>query len=143
MSRHKQTWDLLEEALASLDYRREPPPPSPLRPDQPGRRFQLVRDDESNFAQLFIFTYNPNTYKPNEMRHTRHEFIVPVCTYHRRQWQRWVVERILSIEAHETLENIFVDGERIHSPYHGNGWDPYAVWFEGDPVERAKAPGEE
>lgn len=47
------------------------------------------------------------------------------------------------IEMHETAENFFVNGERINSPYHGNGWDPYALWPEGDPVERAKAPGED
>lgn len=131
---HLQTWDVLAAALASMEYRRDPPPRD---------RFQLVRRDEENYAVLYIFTYNPNTYRPDEMRHTRHEFVVPVTTYNRRQWIRWVTERILSIEAHETVENIFVDGERIHSPYHGNGWDPYAIWFEGDPVERAKAPGDD
>lgn len=135
MTVREQTWDLLQQALDSIDYRREPPPG--------GRRFSLERDDESNYAVLSIFTFNPNTYRPDEMRHTRHEFVVPVATYHKRQWQRWVLERLLSIEAHETVENFFVNGERLHSPYHGNGWDPYALWFEGDPIERAKAPGEE
>lgn len=127
-----QTWDLLELALASIEYKREPPP---------GQRFRLQREDEDNYAVLFIFTYNENTYSPGCMRHTRHEFVVPVATYNQRQWTRWVVERLIGIEVHETVENTFVNGERINSPYHGNGWDPYALWFEGDPVERAKAPG--
>lgn len=130
----EQTWDLLEQALGTIDYRREPTPS--------GRRFDLQRDTDSNYAVLYIFTYNPNTYRPEVMRSTRHEFVVPVTTYNQRQWTRWVLERILSIEAHETVENFFVNGERLHSPYHGNGWDPYSLWFEGDPVERAKAPGE-
>jgi len=47
------------------------------------------------------------------------------------------------IEMHETTEFFFVNGERLYSPYHGNGWDPYALWPEGDPVERAKSPGED
>ena len=178
----EQTWDLLQRALDSIDYRREPPPS--------GRRFALVRDDDSNYAVLYVFTYNPNTYRPEEMRHTRHEFVVPVATYHQRQWVRWVFDRIVSIEMHETTEHFFVktgeypdddkcadcqhearhhdgrasscvecDGpsnqyrhrfvpsdptyERLYSPYHGNGWDPYSLWPEGDPIERAKAPGED
>lgn len=132
-TRRAQTWDLLAEALDEIDYRREPPPD--------GVRFIFERDDESNYAVLFIRTYNPNTYAPERMRTTYHEFVVPVATYHKRQWGRWVLDRILSIEAHETVENFFVNGERVHSPYHGKGWDPYAFWPEGDPVERAKAPG--
>ena len=134
MTKRDQTWDLLALAVGKMEYRRDP---------VPRERFKLVREDESNYAVLFIFTYNENTYRPGEMRHTRHEFVVPVATYNERQWVRWVTERILSIEAHETMENLFFNGERINSPYHGNGWDPYALWFEGDPVERAKAPGEE
>jgi hypothetical protein len=128
-----QTWDLLQEAVDGIEYRRDP---------VPGDRFRLVRSDEENYAVLHVFTYNENTYRPGEMRHTRHEFVVPVATYNRRQWVRWVTERVLSIEAHETVENLFVDGERVHSPYHGDGWDPYALWFDGDPGERAKAPGD-
>lgn len=133
----EQTWNLLEAALASIEYKRDPLPPNW------GNRFRLNRTDDENYAVLYIFTHNPNTYHPDEMRLTRHEFVVPVVTYHKRQWTRWVIERIHSIERHETDENIFVDGERIDSPYHGNGWDPYAQWFEGDPVERAKAPGDD
>lgn len=129
----EQTWDLLAKALETIEYRRDP---------TPNDRFELQRDDESNYAVLFIFTYNPNTYAPDQMRYTRHEFVVPVATYNQRQWTRWVVERLLSIEAHETVENVFVNGERINSPYHGDGWDPYSLWFEGDPVERAKSPGD-
>lgn len=132
--RHEQTWDLLAEALGTIDYRREIPPT---------QRFLLNRDDEGNYAVLFIFTYNANTYDPEKMRLTRHEFVVPCARYNARQWTRWVIERILSIEAHETVENVFVNGERLHSPYHGNGWDPYSIWFEGDPVERAKSPGQD
>lgn len=130
---HEQTWDILEEVLNSIDYRREPPP---------RKRFRLFREDENNYAVLYISTYNKDTYRPDEMRQTRHEFVVPVATYNLRQWTRWVTERIISIEVHETVENLFVNGERINSPYHGDGWDPYSLWFEGDPVERAKAPGD-
>jgi hypothetical protein len=164
---HAQTWDLLKLALD--DYKRDEPP---------GRRFQLVRDDESNFCVMYVFTYQPNTYRPTEMRHTRHEFVVPVATYHRAAWQRWVFDRIAQIELHETCEAFQVedpsacihcgshddpdgdhtcrcprrDGEcehvgpwmvRPYAPHHGNGWDPYTIWYDGHPHEQAKAPGDD
>lgn len=134
MKIREQTWNLLEQALGSIDYRRERPP---------GLRFDLRQWPDQNYAILYIFTYNPNTYFPKEMRHTRHEFVVPVCTYNKEAWVRWVFDRILSIEIHETTENFFVDGERKYAPHHGNGWDPYAFWPGHDPAEKLKAPGDE
>jgi hypothetical protein len=92
---HEQTWDVLEQVLTRIRYTRDQPPDG---------RFQLVRDDVSNYAVLYIFTYNPNTYRPDEMRYTRHEFVVPVATYHHAAWRRWLFDRILSIENHETSE---------------------------------------
>lgn len=168
---HEQTWDVLEEALADIDYTRDPLPDG-------HPRFRLHRDDEANWARLDIFTYNPNTYRPDEMRHTRHEFVVPVATYRREAWVRWVFDRILSIEQHETTECFQLsdydacehcgahdnltgdhtctcpkrDGEchhrapwmyRPYAPHHGNGWDPYTIWYDGHPDEQAKAPGDD
>lgn len=96
MARRDQTWDLLAEALDEIVYTRDPPP---------GDRFRLIRTDAENYAVLYIFTYNPNTYRPEEMRHTRHEFVVPVATYHKGAWTRWVFDQIASIEHHETCES--------------------------------------
>lgn len=133
---HDQTWDLLEEALSEIDYTRDPLP-------EGSPRFRLRRDDIDNYAVLFIFTYNPNTYRPDEMRHTRHEFVVPVATYRKEAWIRWVFERILAIETHETTECFQVNGVRLYAPHHGNGWDPYTLWYDGHPDEQAKAPGDD
>jgi len=55
------------------------------------------------------------------MRHTRHEFVVPVATYNRDTWIRWVFDCIVAIETHETCEWFTVNGERIYGPHHGNG----------------------
>lgn len=131
----EQTWDLLEVALGRIQYKRDMPPS--------GHRFRLIRDDDANYAVLYIYTYNDNTYRPEEKRHTRHEFVVPVATYNLPSWVRWVFDRIVSIELHETCEWFFVDGERIYAPHHGNGWDPYAFWPGHDIVEKLKAPGED
>lgn len=133
-ARRPQTWDLLAEALTSITYTRDQPP---------GRRFHLERTDEDNYAVLYVFTHNPNTYRPEEMRHTRHEFVVPVATYNRDTWVRWVFDRIAAIELHETCESFQVDGVRIYAPHHGNGEDPYAFWPGGTPAQKAKAPGED
>lgn len=132
----EQTWDVLAEALDSIRYTRDESPEWP-------RRFRLIRDDEHNYAVLNIITHNPNTYRPDEIRHTRHEFVVPVATYNRASWLRWVFDRIASIEFHETCESFQVDGVRIYAPHHGNGWDPYAAWYDGHPDEQAKAPGDD
>lgn len=130
----EQTWDLLADALASIQYTRDEPP---------GKRFRLERRDAENYAVLYVMTYNRNTYRPEEMRHTRHEFVVPVATYHRDAWIRWVFDRIASIELHETCENFFVDGVRVYAPHHGNGEDPYAFWPGGTREQKSKSPGEE
>lgn len=131
---YDHTWAKLEDVLTTINYTRDP---------VPRKRFQLVRDDISNYAVLYIFTYTPNTYSPEEMRHTRHEFVVPVATYNRSTWTRWVFDRILSIEAHETCESFKVDGVRIYAPHHGNGEDPYSFWPGGTDEQKRKAPGDE
>lgn len=131
----EQTWDLLQAALDSIDYIRDPlPDGSP--------RFRLHRDDPSNWARLDIFTYTPNTYRPGQMRGTRHEAVVPVATYNQDTWERWVFDRIQAIERHETAESFLVGGVRKFAPHHGPGEDPYVLWFDGHPDKQAKAPGE-
>jgi hypothetical protein len=131
----KQTWDFLEQAINNLLYTRDERKGTP--------RFQLIREDEENYAVLYISTHNPNTYRPEEIRHTRHAFVVPVATFNELTWVRWVFECIASIEFHETCESFLYKGERIYAPHHGNGWYPYHPWFASYPEEKLKAPGEE
>lgn len=137
--KREQTWASLAKALSEIVYTRDSPP---------GDRFRLVRDDEHNYAVLYIFTLNPNTYRPEEMRHTRHEFVVPVTTYSKAAWTRWVFDRIVSIEIHEACESFQtpgVDGKlhRPYAPHHGNGEDPYAFWPGGTAEQKRKSPGED
>jgi len=131
-----QTWHLLSEALLEIKYIRDEPPPG-------HKRFELIEHADENYAVLHIFTYNPDTYAPAQMRYTRHEFVVPVATYNKASWTRWIFDRIESIERHETCESFLVNGVRIYAPHHGNGWDPYVVWYDGHPDEQAKAPGDD
>jgi hypothetical protein len=133
--KYDQTWDILEEALGRIKFMRDVPPDW-------RSRFALQRRDDENYARLDIYTYNVNTYKPDEMRLTRHEFVVPVTTYNLQAWVRWVFDRIRSIDLHETTESFLFDDERIYAPHHGNGWDPYSFWPGHDISEKKKAPGE-
>ena len=134
MSGRPQTWDLLAQALDSITYTRDEPP---------ANRFRLVRDDEANYAVLYIFTLNPDTYAPKHMRHTRHEFVVPVTTYHEAAWARWVFDCFLKIETHETCESFQHHGVRVYAPHHGNGEDPYAFWPGGTREQKHKSPGQD
>jgi hypothetical protein len=101
LRQREQTWDVLADVLDHITYTRDEKPGHP--------RFRLVRDDAANYAVLHVFTHTPNTYRPDETRHTRHEFIVPAATYHREGWTRWVFDRLCSIELHETCESFQVD----------------------------------
>lgn len=132
--RKMQTWHLLKDALNEISYERDKPPAG---------RFRLILDYDNNYAMLNIFTYNVDTYNAPDMRHTRHEFVVPVATYNKDTWIRWVFDAILAIETHETTEWFFVNGERIYAPHHGNGEDPYAIWYASYPEKKLKAPGDE
>lgn len=114
--RYPETWDVLVEALREIVYVRDAPPTRGWGEDDPpetevlfnSERFRLVANRSLSYAVLYIFTLNPNTYDPRRMRHTRHEFVVPVATYHREGWRRWVFDRIASIEHHETCESFQV-----------------------------------
>lgn len=129
-----QTWDVLGEVLKEISYDRDPPP---------GQRFRLSYDGENNYAILYVYTYNVDTYNAPAMRHTRHEFVVPVATYNKDTWIRWVFDAIVSIEVHETSEWFFVNGERVYAPHHGNGEDPYKQWYASFPEKKLKAPGDD
>lgn len=129
-----QTWMTLNKVLEEIRYTRD---------EFDGRRFELRTWPEQNYAVLYIFTMNPNTYDPDQIRHTRHEFIVPVATYNESAWVRWVFDRIASIELHETAESFQYRGVRIYAPHHGNGEDPYSFWPGGTIEQKLKAPGDD
>lgn len=134
MKVHEQTWNELQRFLDRFSY-------------EDGCRAHLVRDDESNYAVLYVFLHAPNSYGGSEGnrqdRYTRHEFVVPVATYNYENWRRWVYERLCSAALHEVGEWFKDNGWRVFAPHHGNGCDPYVQWHMGSPELAAKAPGDE
>lgn len=102
--RHAQTWDELGAVVDAASYTDD-------------TIFALERDDESNYALLNVFIHAPNSYREDRAdRYTRHEFVVPVATYDRANWIRWVFERVKSAAIHEACEWFMVDGERVYPP---------------------------
>ena len=68
---------------------------------------------------------------PNAVAEGKVQFLhlmpVPPAAYNEKSWTRWVLEQILLVEKHETLEFFRIDGEAIYFPAHGPGDDPYAI----------------
>lgn len=78
-----------------------------------------------------------------QMRHTRHEFIVPAAEYDERAWTRWVFERFVDVETHECMEFFKVRGLRPFAPHHGDGRNPYSIIERGTSADAGKHPGDE
>lgn len=134
MKLREQTWDELDRFLKNFTY-------------VDFSRTQLVRDDESNYAVLYVYLHAPNSYigEPGNRqdRYTRHEFVVPVATYNYENWRRWVYERLKAAAIHEVDEWFKDSGVRVFAPHHGNGEDPYVSWQVGSELAISKAPGED
>lgn len=129
--RHEQTWDELGAVVDAASY-------------TDGTRFALERDDDSNYAILYVFIHAPNSYREDRAdRYTRSEFVVPVATYDRANWTRWIFDRVKATAIHKVCEWFQVDGERIYPPNHGNGEDPYVEWHLNTAERAAKAPGDD
>ena len=89
--------------------------------------------DDCSVYKLMIVSHTANSYKPNEMVNVRHEFMVPPADYNREVWLAWIFDRVRDIEAnHEAGEFFRYHEIRVFAPHHGNGQDPYRVWFMGD-----------
>lgn len=74
---------------------------------------------------LCVFARTPDSLAPERMRVTQHQFEIP-DGQDRREFARWVFDRLLEVERHEAAEFFQVDGERPFWPGHGDG-DPYAA----------------
>lgn len=95
---------------------------------------------------LHIVSDTADSYDHSKPMRVRHEFLVPPASYNRDTWIAWVFDRIRQVEDHEAGEFFMVDGVdgvdgvRVFAPHHGNGEDPYRVWFVGDYADtRVKA----
>ena len=63
----------------------------------------------------------------NGMTEFCHLMPVLPCAYDEDAWIGWVLEQILMVEKHESLEFFEVDGHKPFFPYHRPGGNPYEV----------------
>lgn len=119
----------LDEAVQGMSYR-------------PGWRFSLEWVDRGQGSKGLTFcvvsqgydTYNPDR---GETYRVMHYMPVPPAAFDRRAWERWLLDQLLAIEAHETCEFFQINGQRPFAPNHGPGRNPYSV-IEVGTVEDAE-----
>ncbi len=89
--------------------------------------------EECPVYKFFIISDTANSYDEDKRIRVKHEFMVPPADYLEEVWLAWIFDRIGDVEAkHEAGEFFMYKGVRIFAPHHGNGQDPYRVWFMGD-----------
>jgi hypothetical protein len=76
---------------------------------------------------LVIEATVPDTCNPGETVTFAHLMPVLPANYDERNWTRWVLEQILMVEKHESLEWFRVDDRQAYFPSHAPGENPYAM----------------
>jgi len=107
-----------------------------------GWEFDLADIDRGQGSEgltLRIYIDPPDAYHPGRRRRVVHYFIVPAAAYDMRSWRRWLLDRILDIEAHEACEFFQIGADHPYGPSHGPGNDPYLIREIGTDLDRATA----
>lgn len=115
--------DVLKALVDRLEYR-------------PGWRFALEDTDRGQGSKGLTFCavgQYPDSYDVEKIIRVMHYFPVPPAAFNYVSWQRWLFERILDIERHESAEYFKIDGDRPYAPHHGPGNDPYLIFDHHDP----------
>lgn len=98
---------------------------------KPGWSFFLRGEEPALF--LVINVEGVDSFNPEVERDTDHYHPVPIATYNKESWQRWIFERCRGVENHELGEWLRFENpnaevsERPFLPPHGPGEDPYVV----------------
>lgn len=100
-------------------------------------------NEDDRWLTLHIVSETQDSYDPKKVVRVNHSFLVPMATYNETTWLAWLFDRFRDVEAHEAGEFFMVDGIRVFAPHHGNGEDPYRVWFVGDYADTRVKAGEE
>jgi hypothetical protein len=121
---------------------------------QTRKRDEDFGNGEASGLTLVIVTLTYDTYHPERGRSyaVQHFFPVPITTWNRQSWMRWLFDQYTSVLVHEAMEFFQVpaecdcgatttaDGTRLHevtcsigskvrpyAPNHGPGENPYTV----------------
>lgn len=107
-------------------------------------------DPEAPDGQKRRYEGAMDAYKPGVERPVYFYFPVPAATYNQESWTRWLFDRLLEVERHETMEHFALEfeiqteeGERYgtslerpFAPAHGPGDDPYVIHEYANEVKR-------
>ena len=111
---------------------------------KPGWVIYLGTDNEEDrWLTLHIVSDTEDSYDNSRRMRVNHSFLVPMATYNETTWLAWLFDRFRDVESHEASEFFMVDGIRVFAPHHGNGEDPYRIWFVGDYADTRVRAGED
>lgn len=91
---------------------------------KPGWRFKLAGPGN---RWLCVYASTPNSLHPERVRLTQHQFEFPDPLPDHVGLCRWVRDRLLAIEQHESCEFLVVDGVRPFWPHHQDEGSPYEL----------------
>lgn len=80
----------------------------------------------------------PNSVKPGETTYVEHWFAPPPTSWGRAAWVRWLLDRIIDVEAHEAMEFYRINGKAPYFPAHGPGRDPYECNLTASEIDRRR-----
>jgi len=117
---------ILEEIVEGLKY----------KPDWKFSLEDLDRGQGSRGLTFVVVSRTDDSYNHESRRSVVHYFIVPAASYDRRSWERWILDRLIDIETHETCEFMTIDGTKPFAPSHFPGADPYMVVTLGTEIDQ-------
>lgn len=109
---------------------------------KPSWKFELAELDRGQGCHgltLIIGAQVPDSTVPGSHVEVLHLFPVLPAAYNQTAWEDWVLECILMVEKHETLEFFQVDGVAPYFSDHGPGRNPYAQMRIKPPEQPAEA----
>lgn len=89
---------------------------------KPGWSFKIAGPGNQ---YLCIFSITPDSGQPERTRCTQHQFRLPDPPLNDREFARWVLDRLLQCEQHETCEFFRIDGFAPFYPNHQDEGSPY------------------
>lgn len=97
---------------------------------KPGWTFELAEIDRGQGCAgltLMIGATLTDSSNPGQTVGVLHLMPVLACAYDEDSWLGWILEQIMLVEQHETLEFFQVDGDAPFFPGHAPGRNPYGV----------------
>ncbi len=91
--------------------------------------------DEDGALWLVITIEGHNNYAPKQPFIVSHFHPVPITTYNKKTWRRWIFEQCRRTMNHELGETVRWGEDRPFAPLHGPGEDPYTVHEFRDEVD--------